>query len=265
MREKSWELTAPLGELPDREALLEVATELEALERPYRARKLLDGPEAHPEGYLGLLVELLERVRDRDGTLTVQKDGGGAQGGSLRRYRSRWNPASTSILAAMGVHGESSVYLILYWRRNLERKGKPPDIRQHLWIALRRQPALWKELETIQARLFQRYPALRGKAPNVPPDTAPEFAGAVRRGDVVFPLSSWGTAAYLIVGKAIVYACCVGAERLREAKDEDLAEELAEKITPQVLSAEAILGLLRGEADVEEAERTLILHRLADF
>ncbi len=49
------------------------------------------------------------------------------------------------------------------------------------------------------------------------------------------------------------------------SEDEDLAEELAEKIAPQVLSAETILGLLRGEAHVEEAERTLILHRLADF
>jgi hypothetical protein len=82
---------------------------------------------------------------------------------------------------------------------------------------------------------------------------------------VIFPLSSWGTAAHLIVGKALVYACCLGAERLREAKDEDLAQELAEKITPKVLSPETVLGLLRGEANVEEVERILILHQLADF
>jgi hypothetical protein len=265
MREKSWELMAPLGEFPDREALREVATELEILERSYRARKLLGGPDARPQDYLSLLVELLEEVMELDGVLTAQKDGGGAEGSSLKRCRSRRNPPSTSILAAMGVHGESSAYLILYWRRNLEREGKPPDIRQHLWVALQRQPTLWRQLGPIQARLFQRHPALRRGAQNVPPDTAPAFAGAVRRGDVIFPLSSWGTAAHLIVGKALVYACCVGAERLREAKDEDLAEELAEKITSQVLSAETILGLLRGEADVEEVERILILHQLADF
>jgi hypothetical protein len=142
MREKNWELIAPLGELPDREALREVAAELEALERPYQARKLLDGPEAHPQDYLSLLVELLEEVREMDGVLTAQKDGGGVKGADLKRCRNQRNPASTSILAAMEVHGESSAYMILYWRRNLDREGRPPDIRQHLWVALQRQPTL---------------------------------------------------------------------------------------------------------------------------
>jgi hypothetical protein len=245
--------------------LREVAAELEALERPHRARKLLGGPNERPQNYLSLLVELLEGVRERDGTLTAQKDGGGAGESTLKRCRNQRNPSPTSILAAMGVHGESSAYMILYWRRNLDREGRPPDIRQHLWVALRHQPTLWKELEPIQARPFQRHPALRGKAPNVPPGTAPAFAGAFRRGDVIFPLSSWGYAAHLIVGKALVHACCVEAERSREARDEELAEELAEKSVPQVLPAETVLGLLRGEAEVEEVERILVLHQLADF
>jgi hypothetical protein len=265
VKEKSWELSVPLGELPDRETLWKIATELEVLERPYRTRRLLGRPDAHPQGYVSLLVELLEKVRGWDEALTAQKDGGGAEGATLKRCRSFRNPPTTSILAVMGVHGESSAYLIHYWRTSLEREGRPRDARKHLWSMLHHHPAIWKELEPMQARLFQRYPALREKATKILPSTAPAFAGTVRRGDVIFVLSSWGYAADLIVGRAVLYACCINAERLREASEEDLAEELSKKIAPGVLPLETILGLLRGEADVEEAERALILHRLADF
>jgi hypothetical protein len=265
VKEKIWELSVPLGELPDRETLWKIATELEALERPYRTRRLLGRPDAHPQGYVSLLVELLEKVRGRDGTLTAQKDGGGAQGAILKRCCGFRAPPTTSILAAMGVHGESSAYLIFYWRSCLEREGQPRDARTHLWAMLNHRRAIWKELKPMQAKLFQQYPVLKEKAPKVLPGTAPAFAGTVKRGNMIFVLSSWGYATDLIVGGVLLYACCINAERLREASEEDLAEELSKKIAPRVLPLETILGLLRGEADVEEVEQALILHRLADF
>jgi hypothetical protein len=261
VKENDWELIAPLGELPDEEALREVAAALEALERPYRARKL---PGASLRDYVGLLKELLEEVRGTEGVFKTQRDGGGVKKGIPKVYRSWRDIPSSSVLAVAGVRGEASAYLVHYERSKITRQGGARNAVNDLWRELRNHLATRKELEALEKKLFQRYPPLKEIASEVL-GSPPAFAGIVERGQVIFPITVWGYAAHALVGKEVLRTPLIDFERVRKAQEEELAREIGEGAFPQALSPEAIRNLLRGGGDVEEAERSIALARLATF
>ncbi len=261
MKVKDWELTAPLGELPDEGALRKVAADLEALERPYRARRL---PGASLRDYVTLLKELLEEVRGGEGVLRAQRDGGGVEKGMPRPYRSWRDIPSSSVLAVAGVHGKASAYLVHYERSDITRQGKARNAVGDLWRELRNRPATRKELEALEKKLFRRYPLLRKIAPEIL-GYPPAFAGIVRRGQVIFPITVWGHAAHALVGREILRTYLIDYERVRQAQEDELAKVIEEAASPRALSLEAIRALLRGEGSVKEAERAIALARLAEF
>jgi hypothetical protein len=138
--------------------LREVATHLEALECRYCVRRLL-ATSLHD--YVSLFKDLLEEVRGTEGVLRAQRDGGGVKGGMPRRYRSWRNVPCSSVLAVAGVHGEASAYLIHYERSKVAHQGKVRNAVGDLWRELREHPATRKELETLETKLFRRYPPLK--------------------------------------------------------------------------------------------------------
>jgi hypothetical protein len=261
VKERDWELTAPLGEIPDEEALRAVAVDLEALERSYRVRKL---PGAPLRDYVNLLKELLEEVRGTEGILRTQRDGGGLKRGMPKVYRSWRDIPCSSVLAVAGVHGAASAYLVHYERSKVTRQGKARNVVNDLWRKLRNHPATRKELEALEGKLFQRYPPLKEVASEVL-GSPPAFAGIVERGQVVFPITVWGYVAHALVGREALRTHLIDFEKVCEAQEEELAKEIGEGAFPQALPLEAIRTLLRGEGSVEEAERLIALARLAEF
>jgi hypothetical protein len=261
MREKDWELTAPLGELPDEEALRGVAAHLEVLERPHLERKL---PGNSLCGYLGLLKELLEEVRETEGVLRAQRDGGGTEKETPKPYRTRRDIPRSSVLAVAGVHGGASAYLVHYERSEVTRQGKARNAVGDLWRELRKRPATRRELEALEKKFFRRYPLLEEIAPEVL-GYPPAFAEIVKRGQAIFPITVWGYAAHVLVGREVLRTHLIDAERVRKGREEELAKEVGEGAFPEALSPKAILALLRGEGNVEEAERAIALARLAEL
>jgi hypothetical protein len=102
-----WTLIAPLGELPDERALREIALHIEKRERRHRKRTLLG--EDFPT-YIDVVKGALEKVRGTEGVFSAQLDGGGLP---KERGTSR-APVGTSVLAALGIHAERSVYTLRY-------------------------------------------------------------------------------------------------------------------------------------------------------
>ena len=261
MRKRDWELTAPLGELSDEGALREVAADLETLERPYLARKL---PGNSLRDYVSLLKELLEEVRGTEGVLRAQRDGGGTKKDTPKPYRSRCDIPRSSVLAVAGVHGEASAYLIHYERSEVTRQGKARNAVSDLWRELRKYPTTRKELEALEKKFFQRHPPLKEIAPEVL-GYPPAFAEIMVRGQVIFPITVWGYAVHVLVGREVLRTHLIDAERVRKAQEEELAKEIEEGASPEALSLETIRLLLRGEGSVEEAERSIALARLAEI
>jgi len=254
-----WTLVAPLGRLPDRRALEEVGKSIEQRERLHRERTL---PRRTPQGHADLLREVLERVRGTKGILAFQVDGGGAD------WRTDWRVArrtSSSVLAAVGVHGERSVYVVGYERPHLELSGEVPDLMHKLRIALPENPEARKELEVLEERLLRRYPELREALKKVKePRQPPVFVEAVERGCLLFLKGPSGGYSRVLVGTDLfeITSWTPFTERtIREGDDEALLKYLLfyEPRLKLTLSQEVLAALVRRRGGPKEAVRILAM------
>ncbi len=250
---KIWTLLAPLGELPDDGALGEVAKELRERERRYRARTLPLGTGEPLEA----LKRFLEGVRAEEGILASQVDGGGVGQRYIRQHR----VAATSVLAAAAVHAERSAYLLVYERTRTDKWGNPPRLTRFARLLLHNNPETREELDALEEKLFRRYPALEEALR--PLGKRPFFAGAERRGQVLFPITSMEEVPYALVeGHLLHLRWAYEGRRVRKVKDETLVKLLRERTLLGALPPRAIRALLRGEGDAEEVGRLVAMARL---
>ncbi len=248
--EGAWELSAPLGELPDREGIRLLAELASERDRRYRTYTL----DSH---ILESAKDLLEEVRGREGIRV-----------SRSVYpKGLFSPLSwstISIVTAVGVHaGQKSVYALHYARAQADGSGRPPF--GPFWV--RAQVAhlsqIRAQLKVLEERLFERYPALRGISLQGL-SSPPVFVEVVERGEVAFAIPAKGYATHVLVGKEAVFPFRKphDGERLLQAKDEALVRVLRKETALGVLPPRAVLGLLRGDGDREAVRRVSALARL---
>jgi hypothetical protein len=259
-RRAEWTLLAPLGELPDRRALEEVGRSIERRERLHRERTL---PKRTSQSYADLLQEVLEKVRGTEGVLAFQVDGGGAD------WRAAQQKSRSSVLAAVGVHGDRSIYVVRYERPRLELSGEVPDLTHKLRAGLPENPEARKELEVLEGRLLRRYPELREALKKVKqPRWPPVFVEAVERGCLLFlkgpSEGPSGGYSQVLVGTDLFELPSwtpFTEETIEEGNDEALLKylldyELHLKLT---LSPEVLAALIRRRGGPKEAARILAM------
>jgi hypothetical protein len=248
-KDVAWELSAPLGELPDEEAIRLAAELVSEVDRRYRTYTL--GSTARD-----FVKDLLEEVRGREGTLV-----------SRSVYpKGLFFPLSWSIISvvtAVGVHGKKTVYALHYARARADESGQPPF--GPWWVRARVAdlPQIRAQLEVLQEGLFERYPALRGISSRGL-GASPAFVEVVERGEVAFAISAKGRATHILVGKKAVFPLRrpYNGERLLQATDEALVRVLRKETALGVLSPRAVLALLREDGDREAVGRVSALARL---
>jgi len=245
-KEAAWELSAPLGELPSEETIKLVAELIYEKDRFHREFAI--GWHA-----LNFVKELLKEVRGREGFYSSRS--------IYPKWPSSWS--MISVLTAVGVHGTRSVYALHYARARAGQSGRPPY--SPWWVRTRvaHLPQIRAQLEVLEERLLDRYPALRGVSLKGL-STPPVFVQVVERGEVAFAVSAEGRATHVLVGKKAVFALqkpCDG-ERLFEAADEVLVKVLRKETALRALPPKAVLGPLREDRDRRAIGRALAMARL---
>jgi hypothetical protein len=248
-------LVAPPGEIPPDEELARVAEEIWKEERRYRARTVLEGD---PEKDLAFLERLFKRLRGKEEVHVVQRDGGGV----ARRYVDQHGRASVSVLVAMGVHADRSVYALRWTRTKTNSLGDPPDLTRTITETFKR-PEVKAELEALEGRVFQRYPALRALRRA---EKRPYVVEAVEKGQVVFLLDPLYMVQYLLIGKAVLpLSIPYEGWKLEEVREPTLVKAIRERTRLEHLRPKAIRALLRGEGNVEEVEVAVAASRLGEL
>ncbi len=258
-------VVAPLGRLPEEEALREFGEQVRKAEALHQAHLLLD-PGSDWESVRGLLWSVLEKVRGEEGLRAFQANGKGASGGYVKSN----GPLEISVLAAMGVHAERSLYVFHYERVHTDWSGRVPDLASWMRRRAHAFPETRGELEILERKLFRRYPGLEDAARALKAHLP--FIGAVDRGLVTFLFDTTEEVTHALVGKALFPIRYLlgpySSEDVRRMPEGTLVETLWNRTDLKALPPEAVLGLLRGEADgtvVREAERVWALARLGEF
>lgn len=251
-----WTFVAPLGELPDEEALREAG---EAIERQERKRNVPPLPREDARGHTELLRAVLERARGTEGIFSFQV---GEVEEGMARIAAR-HLVFTSVLAAVGVHAERSVYVVYYGLMPVDSWGRPFDITQDLRKGLPENPEARKELEVLQRRLFDLHPtlevALRSKKQLF-------FTGALRRGHLLFAIDLGEEISHVLVGTLLLpLKTSQPVKEVEEGKGEFLARVLHREPALKMLPPETIQELLEGRGDVEETARVIAMDLLGGF
>jgi hypothetical protein len=248
-------LVAPPGEIPPEEELVRVAKAIWKEERRYRARTVLEG---NLEEDLAFLERLFKRLRGKEEVHVVQRDGGGV----ARRYVDQHGRPSVSVLVAMGVHANRSVYALRWTRTKTNSLGDPPDLTRTITETFK-HPEVKAELEALEERLFRRYPALRTLRWA---EKRPYVVEAEERGQVVFLLDPLYLVQYLLIGRAVLpLSIPYEGWKLKEVKEQTLTKVIRERTRLDSLRPKAIRALLRGEGSVEEAEAAVAANRLGEL
>jgi hypothetical protein len=237
-------LVAPPGEIPPEEELELVRATIWKEEHRYRARTVLQG---NPEKDLAFLERLFKRVRGKDEVHVVQKDGGGV----ARRYVAQHGRASVSVLVAMGVHADRSVYALRWTRTKTNSLGDPPDLTRTIRETFK-HPEVKAELEALEEKVFRRYPALGALRWA---EKRPYLVEAEERGQVVFLLDPFYEVQYLLIGRAVLpLSIPYEGWKLKEVREQTLTKVIRERTRLESLRPKAIRALLRGEGSVDEVE-----------
>jgi hypothetical protein len=257
VRRIKWTLVAPLGEPPDGETLRRVG---EVIEKQEQKRKVLTLPREGAGGHIELLRNVLEGVRGGEGIFSSQV---GEVDEEMARIATR-HLVFASILAAVGVHAERSVYVVYYGRMPVDSRGQPFDITWDLRRGLPENPEARKELEVLQRRLFELHPtlevALRRSKKRL------FFTGALRRGHLLFPIDLGGEISHVLVGTLLLtLKTSRPVKDVEEGKDEFLARMLHREPALKMLPPETIQELLEGRGDVEEVARAIAMDFLGRF
>jgi hypothetical protein len=257
--EAYWVLTAPLGELPEGEALARQVRDLKEEDNLYQDTFRSSNTVQEAHGDLAWVVrQLLEAVRAREGILAYRVDGAGTARYALGEGE------RVSVLTALGIHGTRSLYVLHYGRVGLARGGRIPYSPRWVRTRVARNPVVGEELEAIHRRLLAEHPALRGvslERLSLPP----LFVEVERRGQVIFAVTAEGEITHAVVGGRAVFALegPYAEEALLESSEENLVRVLRERTALGSLPPRAVLLLLRGRGDLEAVERLWAMSRLA--
>ncbi len=256
-RRIKWTFVAPLGELPDEKTLREAGEAIERQERKRNAPTLSrEGGRDHTE----LLRGVLEKVRGTEGIFSFQV---GEVEEGMARIAAR-HLVFTSVLAAVGVHAERSVYVVYYGLMPVDSWGRPFDITWDLRRGLPENPEARKELEVLQRRLFDLHPTLEAALRKS--RKQPFFAGALRRGHLLFPIDLGGEISHVLVGTLLLSLKTPWpVEDVEESEGELLARALRREPALNALPLETIRELLEGRGDVEETARVIAMDLLGGF
>jgi hypothetical protein len=256
-RNVRWTFVAPLGELPDGEALREAGEAIGKGEQK-RYRPILAKEGAR--GYTEFLRGLLEKVRGIEGIFSFQVAEVEEEAARTATRRLVLVP----VLAAVGVHASRSVYLVYYGLIPVDSRGRPYDITEDLRKGLPQNPEARKELEVLQRRLLDLHPTLeaalkRAKKPLF-------FAGVLRRGHLLFPIDLGGEISYVLLETLLLpLKASWPVKDLEEAGSEFLARALCREPTLKALPPETVRKLLEGRGDAEGAAREIAMDLLGGF
>jgi hypothetical protein len=256
-----WTLVAPLRGLPGEEEVEKVGDLLERMDGRYRHRHLLQN-RPRLKRYADLVRDTLQGLRGRNWTGWEEANAEQVDGG--------WGKSvAVSVLAAVALHGERSVYVLGYERTRTALGGRAPDLLPEVAARLGEIPEARAELEVLQRKLVERHPELeaaleraRGLHRGPPP-----FVKAVKRGHLLFLFTPAFEATHVALGGTLV-PLAQGLpywEVEPEGKAKTLAGFLRRSSPLRVLPHGAVPALLQGKGNPDEAKRILAMAQLADF
>jgi hypothetical protein len=253
-----WTLVAPLRGLPGWEEVKRVGDLLEEMDGRYRHRHLLQN-RPRLERYTDLVWDTLQGVRGKSWTGWEEANAEQVDGG--------WDKSVTvSVLAAVALHGERTVYVLGYERTRTALGGCAPDLLPEVAARLGEIPEARAELEVLQRRLVERHPELEAALERARDlrQGPPPFVKAVKRGHLLFLFTPAFEATHTVLGRTLI-PLARGLpywEVEPEKKAKDLAGFLRRNSPLRVLPHGAVPALLRGEGDPREAARLVLLGRL---
>jgi len=255
-----WTLVAPLGELPEKEAVEAIAEFLRRKEERCRSRKLPHG-SLRWWRYEDPLWYALRRTQGKEGVLSDQTDGGWVS----KWYVYRFGPAATSVLAAAAVHAERSVFVLHYERTQTTSTGRAPALAQELRARLKDIPEARAELEVLERRLCERYPELGAALKEARSrGDLPLFVDAAKRGHFLFLVEPTHRVTHALLGKTLFpLAKARYPYSVKCTKDETLVRFLREATRLGNLPPRTIRALLRGKGNPKEAAQLADLAYLA--
>jgi hypothetical protein len=217
------------------------------------------------------VLDALESVRAKEGLLFLQVDGASLAGTELGKGD------MVSVLTAIGVHGKRSAYVLYYALVRSERDNKLPYGPLNVFAWFSNCEKVHCELGVVQEGLFARYPILR-EATRERKDPL-LLVTTVERGHLTFAIDHEGKVRYVLVGESVFTVFQMRAEgdgrwrwlgeydgqRVMEGTDEEISRELRQRTYLGHMRRGAVLDLLRGKGDPEEAKRVLAMVQLADF
>jgi len=257
VRKIKWTFVPPLGELPDEKTLRRAG---EAIEGQEQKRKVLTLPRQGAGGYAELLRGVLERARGTEGIFSHQV---GEVDEKIAHIAAR-RLVFASILAAVGAHAERSVYVVYYGRMPVDSRGRPFDITGDLRKGLPENPEARKELQVLQRRLFDLHPTLEVALRRAKKQLF--FAGALRRGHLLFPIDLGGEISHAIVGTLLLpLEVSRPTKEVEESGSDFLARLLRCEPALNALPPATIQELIEGRGDVEEAARAIAMDLLGRF
>ena len=256
-----WTLVAPLRGLPGEEEVKRIGELLEEIDGRYRHRHLLQNKPGW-KGYTGMLRAVLQDVRGPSQIGWKEVNAEQVDGG--------WGKSvAVSVLVALALHGERSVYVLGYERTRTSLGGRAPDLRPEVAAKLGEIPEARAELEVLQRRLVEHHPELKTALERAGGllGGPPFFVKAVKRGHLLFLFTPAFEATHVALGGILVPLAQglpywkVGSEK--EAKA--LAGFLRRSSPLRVLPHGVVPALLRGEGDPRGAARLVALGRLGEL
>jgi hypothetical protein len=257
-----WTLVAPLGELPEKGAVEAIAESLRRAEEGYQRRKLPHG-SLRWWRYEDPLWYVLRRVQGKEGVLSDQADGGWVS----KWYVYRFGPAATSVLAAVGVHAERSVFVLRYERTRTASTGRAPWLVEELRAGLKDIPEARAELEALERKLCERYPELGAALREARSrGNLPLFVNAAKRGHFFFLVEPTGQVTHALLGGTL-FPLAKGRypHSVKYTKEETLVRFLRGATRLGTLPPRTVRALLRGEGDPKEAAQLANLAYLASL
>jgi hypothetical protein len=281
LRNVSEVLVAPLGRAPGKKELegalrwiWGIDFDLYYWRRTQRAHSLLQtvykedlfkAEQALAEFVLGAL----DKVRAKEGPLFFQVDGASLAGTEPREGD------KVAVLTAVGVHGRNSVYILHYASVRAGQDGRLPHLPVDALAGFWYHPEVQRGLQAVQEELLTRLPALR-EAVRQRQDP-PLLVTTVERGQITFAIDHRGKVEYVLVGEAVftVFQMSTrkgnrwrwlgeyGARKVLEGTDEELSRDLRRRTYLRLMPRGAVLDLLRGKGNPDEAKRVLAMVELA--
>jgi hypothetical protein len=216
----------------------------------------LNAKQALAEFVLGAL----DKVRAKEGLLFFQVNGASLVGAEPREGD------RIAVLTAVGVHGKTSAYILHYASVRAGRDGRLPYVPLDVLARFSDFSEVRRELEVVQEGVFAHSPALREATRRV--QEPPLLVTTVERGQVTFAIDHRGKVKYVLVGDVVftVFQMWMhdknrwqwlgeyDARKVLEGTDEELNRDLRQRTYLRFMPREAVLDLLRGKGNPEEAQ-----------